>query len=117
MLNVHEVKYVYIACGSTDLRKSIDGLAMIVQEYFQLDPFQPALFVFCNRSRNRLKILHWADNGFWLYTKRLEHGRFQWPKEQDELLKVDLNELKWLFDGHPIRYGRMFKKVKAERVI
>ena len=50
MLNVHEVKYVYIACGPTDLRKSIDGLAMIVQEYFQLDPFQPALFVFCNHT-------------------------------------------------------------------
>jgi len=59
MLNIHQIKAVYIACESTDLRKTIDGLSMIVQEYFELDSFQPALFVFCNRNRNRLQILHW----------------------------------------------------------
>lgn len=117
MLNIHEVKSVYIACGATDLRKSIDGLSMIVQEYFELDPFQPALFVFCNRSRNRLKILHWDYNGFWLYLKRLERGRFQWPEAQDEPIQINLEELKWLLDGYSIRQGKVFKEVKVSSVV
>lgn len=61
------------------MRKSINGLSSIVQNSFDLDPFDKALFVFCNRQRNRLKILTWADNGFWLHFKRLERGRFKWP--------------------------------------
>ena len=79
MLNESNVERVYLACGKTDLRKSIDGLAAIVQEGFELDPFSCCLFVFCNRNRDKIKILHWDHNGFWLYYKRLEHGRFQWP--------------------------------------
>jgi len=53
------VDKVYLATGSTDMRKSINGLAAIVQESFKLDPFSNSLFVFCNKSRNKLKILHW----------------------------------------------------------
>ena len=61
------------------MRKSINGLAAIVQSSFKLDPFNRALFVFCNRERNRMKILTWEDNGFWLHFKRLERGHFKWP--------------------------------------
>jgi len=61
------------------MRKSINGLAAIVESSFALDPFDQALFVFCNRQRNRLKILTWEDNGFWLHFKRLERGHFKWP--------------------------------------
>ncbi|GMA58177.1 hypothetical protein GCM10025858_26800 [Alicyclobacillus sacchari] len=67
---------MYLACGSTDMRKSIDGLAALVQESFHLDPFSPALFAFCNRERDKLKLLYWEHNGFWLYYRRLERGRF-----------------------------------------
>ena len=70
---------VYLAPGITDMRKSIDGLALIVNEVLELDPFSESLFVFCNRGRNKLKILHWQTNGFWLYYRRLEKGRFKWP--------------------------------------
>ncbi len=66
MLPRHHDTPVYLVCGMTDMRKSIDGLAAIVGEGFQLDPFAPALFVFCHRQRNKLKILHWETNGFWL---------------------------------------------------
>ena len=61
------------------MRKSINGLVAIVENSFEVDPFAKALFVFCNHQRNRLKILTWEDNGFWLHFKRLERGHFKWP--------------------------------------
>jgi len=73
-------KPVYLACGHTDMRKQIDGLAAKVKVDFSLDPFGSALFVFCNRARNRIKVLEWDGDGFWLYFKRLERGRFRWPE-------------------------------------
>jgi len=72
-------KRVYLACGSTDMRKSINGLMTIVEENFKLDPFEGALFVFCNRNRDRVKVLVWDMDGFWLHLKRLEKGHFKWP--------------------------------------
>lgn len=68
---IDKIDKVYLACGYTDLRKSIDGLVMIVQNQFKLDPFDKALFVFCNKQMDKLKILHF-DEGFWLYYHRLE---------------------------------------------
>jgi len=77
-------KKVYLACGKTDMRKSINGLSAIVESSFKLDPFDGALFVFCNRNRDRIKILEWDGDGFWLYFKRLEKGRFRWPAVGEE---------------------------------
>ena len=74
---------MYLACGHTDMRKQINGLSAKVQTDFALDPFDGALFVFCNRQRNRIKILEWDGDGFWLYFKRLERGRFRWPEPGD----------------------------------
>ena len=110
MLNIEDIDTVYIAPGSTDLRKSIDGLSLLVESEFSLNPYEKALFVFCNKSMNRLKILHF-DEGFWIYYFRLENSRFKWPKNTDEALKVNKNELKWLLKGYEIRYKSKFKKV------
>ena len=63
---------VYIACGYTDLRKGIDGLARLVQQQFELDPFTNTLFLFCGRRRDRIKGLYWEKDGFILLYKRLE---------------------------------------------
>ena len=75
---------VYIACGYTDLRRGIDGLASIVQQQFQLDPFTNTLFLFCGRRRDRIKALYWEGDGFLLLYKRLESGSFKWPRSEEE---------------------------------
>lgn len=109
---------VYLACGSTDMRRSIDGLAALVQQSFQLDPFSPCLFVFCNRQRDRIKILHWQHSGFWLYYRRLERGRFEWPSSSSEkTVMIRRRELSWLLDGLSVTQHRAHKEVNARRVI
>lgn len=106
-------KPVYISCGATDMRKSINGLMAIVKDSFDLDPFSEALFVFCNRNRDRIKILEWDGDGFWLYFKRLERGRFKWPAEGDSLtMTLHVRELSYLIEG-----AKLEKKLKREEVL
>lgn len=82
------------------MRKSINGLMTIVQNSFSLDPFSGALFAFCNRNRDRLKILEWDGDGFWLYFKRLEKGHFKWPQPGDEpVMTLSGEELAVLLGG------------------
>jgi transposase len=109
---------VYIAAGNTDMRKSINGLAAIVQESFKLDPFSSSLFVFCNKNRNKLKILQWQHNGFWLHYRRLEKGVFRWPKgDNTSPLILSSRELQWLLDGLSLIQKQAHKKVAASLVI
>lgn len=106
-------KPVYIFCGPTDMRKAINGLMSIVQNDFSLDPFSEALFVFCNRRRNRIKILEWDGDGFWLYFKRLERGCFRWPSEGDATTMIlETEELHYLVEG-----AKLEKKLKREEVL
>ena len=70
---------VYLARGPTDMRCQIDGLAARVEDVLRQDPFSSHLFVFCNRSRDKIKVLVWYRNGFWLWYRRLEKQRFWWP--------------------------------------
>ncbi|MED0687843.1 IS66 family insertion sequence element accessory protein TnpB [Anoxybacillus ayderensis] len=118
MLNIATVHHVYLARGNTDLRKSIDGLAAIVQEQFRLDPFSSSLFVFCNRGRDKLKILHWDHNGFWLYYRRLERGTFDWPSaDHSEPLKISSRQLRWLLDGLSFDQKQAHSAITAKKVI
>jgi len=108
---------VYLAMGATDLRKSIDGLAILVTESFNIDPFSRSLFVFCNRKRDKIKILEWDVNGFWIHYKRLEKGTFKWPDASDsKTLLVSEREFRWLLDGLSINQKDALSPVK-ERII
>ncbi|MTI12843.1 IS66 family insertion sequence element accessory protein TnpB [Sansalvadorimonas verongulae] len=110
---------VYLAPGATDMRKSIDGLALIVSEVLVLNPFSESLFVFSNRGRNKLKILHWQTNGFWLYYRRLEKGRFHWPRQGDSEQAISLTqrELNWLLDGLPIEQKKAHQPLSYQSMI
>ena len=104
---------MYLCCGVTDMRKAINGLMVLVQESFALDPFADALFVFCNRKRDRIKILEWDGDGFWLYFKRLERGRFRWPNEgEDNTMRLTSEELTILIGS-----ARLEKKLKRKEVL
>lgn len=114
MLTLNEGTCVYLACGSTDLRKSIDGLAALVSQVFQLDLFSSSLFVFCNRDRDKLKILVWETNGFWLYYRRLERGRFRWPEHADQKTRaISRRQLQWLLDGLTLEQSQAHPPVTA----
>ena len=82
--DISVAEHIYIACGYTDMRKSIDGLAALVQEEFHLDPFSKSLFLFCGKRRDRMKILLWEGDGFLLFYKRLENGNFQWARKESD---------------------------------
>ena len=79
--NINNMK-IYLVCGKTDLRKGIDGLAAIVTEAFSLDAYDNAIFLFCGTRSDCFKALYWDKTGFVLYYKRIENGRFQWPRNQ-----------------------------------
>ena len=78
---------VYIAIGATDMRKSINGLSLLVADHFELDLFSGSYFAFCNRRRDVVKILYWAENGFCLWMKRLEADVFRWPDSQEQVVE------------------------------
>ncbi|HHY65597.1 MAG TPA: IS66 family insertion sequence element accessory protein TnpB [Alicyclobacillus sp.] len=87
---------VYLACGSTDLRKSIDG----------------------HRKRDKLKILQWDHNGFWLHYRCLERGTFQWPDENPSgTLKINRRQLQWLLDGLSLNQSQAHREVTARTVL
>jgi transposase len=117
MLNSESVQQVYLAPGATDLRKSIDGLSALVSAVFELDLFSNQWFVFCNKQRDKLKILRWDTNGFWLYYRRLERGRFKWPVQTGSAMSITRRQLQWLLDGLTIEQPKAHRPVHAKVAI
>ncbi len=105
-LDFDRIDHVYIRPGYTDLRKGIDGLCLLVQSSMKLDPRQNILFLFCGRKTFIIKGLLWEEDGFMLITKRLENGKFQWPRTEEEVIALSEQELRWLLDGLSIALGR-----------
>ncbi len=117
MLNAGSIDQVFLAPGATDLRKSIDGLSALVSSVFEMDPFSEQYFVFCNKDRDKLKILRWDHNGFWLYYRRLERGRFKWPVQTGAALSISRRQLRWLLDGLTIDQPKAHRPVHARIAI
>lgn len=90
---------VFIAVGATDMRKSINGLSLLVTGNLHRDVFSGNLFAFCNRRCDIIKILFWDKNGFCIWHKRLEQERFRWPKSKGDVLSIDSRKLEWLLAG------------------
>ena len=112
MLNdVRGIDHLYIAVGYTDLRRGIDGLSSIIQKTFHLDPYQNSLFLFCGRRTDRIKALLWEGDGFLLLYKRLETGRFQWPRSESELRELTMQQYRWLTEGLAVEQAKSIPRV------
>ncbi len=100
MLALGGATRVYLAVGGTDLRKGFDGLYGLVRSRLASDPATGHLFVFCNATRNRIKVLHFDGSGLWICAKRLEKGRFRWPVEDGvSRVSISAEELSMLLSG------------------
>ena len=108
---------IYLHREPVDFRKSIDGLSSIVVEAFSQDPFSGSLFLFCNRARNRMKILYWDKSGFALWYKRLEKERYKWPRllEVDEVVSLTHEQLEGLLAGYEM-FSKPHKKLLFSKV-
>jgi transposase len=102
---------VYLHREPIDFRAGINSLAVLVQETMELDPFAPAVFAFCNRRHDRMKLLFFDRSGFVMVLKRLTEDRFRWPRRQETVVLLTTEQLHWILDGididamvrHPVR--------------
>jgi len=109
---------VYLCREIVDMRKSINGLSILVEQSLELDPFSRALFVFCNRKRDKIKLLYWERTGFVLWYKRLEKNRFAWlPVGSADVVSMSAQELNWLLDGIDVFSMKPHDAVSFETVL
>ena len=109
---------VYLCVQPVDGRKQINGLAQLVQDTLELNPFSEQLYVFTNRRRDRCKILYWERSGFVLWLKRLDKARFAWPRvgEYESVITLESRQLNLLLDGYNIWQMRPHERLSYEVV-
>lgn len=110
MFGLSERTRVFLRPGVTDGRLGIDGLRGLVGNVLRQDVLCGHLFAFCNRRRNRIRCLLWDGSGFWLASKRLERGTFEWPMHEAAVAQMSLSQLRWLVDGFEIRSRRGWQR-------
>ena len=110
MIDLSLVRNYYVACGYTDLRRGIDGLASIVIQQYGTELDEESLFLFCGRRTDRIKALYFSGDGYILLYKRLNNGRFQWPRSEAELRKLDAQSFRWLMEGLEIEQKKAIRK-------
>jgi len=96
-----------------DFRKQIDGIVMLIADHLQLNPASGQLFLFRNRHANKIKMLWWDKNGFWLCYKRLEKGKLKFPSIIDQALELTRDQLSWLLSGLDYRKQLSLPEVRA----
>ena len=114
MIDLSSIKNYYIACGYTDLRRGIDGLAQIVTLQYGYEINENSLFLFCGRRTDRIKALWFSGDGFVLLYKRLNNGHFQWPRSKDEMKLLTPQAFRWLMEGLSVEQKRVIKKVRSK---
>ena len=108
--DISGLEKIYIVCGYTDMRKSIDGLCAVIEDQLKMDPSSSALFLFCGRRRDRIKALFREPDGFVLIYKRLSvRGGYQWPRKQSEVRNLSWREFDWLMSGIDIDQPKALK--------
>ena len=118
MRPAHNGPEVYLCHDPIDFRKGINGLAVLVEQVLDLNPFSEQLFVFCNRRRTSIKILYWERSGFCLWQKRLEQARFPWPRHcGNEVMTLTPQQLNWLLDGIDISRLQPHARLQFESVL
>ena len=105
---------IFVRPGATDFRKQINGLGILVQDDMELDPLSSNFFLFCNKRRNRLKVLYWDKTGFAMWLKRLERDRFFWPKDKDAVLEIGIDKFRMLLEG--IDFWRAHRELKLKEL-
>lgn len=117
MIDLNKINGIYLYTGKTDLRASIFGLSIIIQENFPIETMRNKLFVFCSKNKRNIKIIELDYDGFWLYQKKLHKGKFRWPKynEANKTMIIDKRQFNWLLDGLEIiqKYAHEDVVVKA----
>jgi transposase len=116
MIDLSRVTNYYVACGYTDLRLGIDGLAAIVMTQYGVELQEDSLFLFCGRRTDRIKALYWAGDGYVLLYKRLSNGCFQWPRNETELRKLEPRSFRWLMEGLQIEQPKAIRKGKKKDI-
>lgn len=98
-----EPSHIYLHTGVVDFRKSINGLLVIIEFELELSPFDDAMFIFCNKKQDKLKIVYWDKTGFVMWYKVLQKDRFKWPKLNDmSHIKLSEQQLAWLLGGYDV---------------
>lgn len=110
MMDLSRVSKYYVACGYTDLRRGIDGLAAIVTQQYGKELREDSLFLFCGRRTDRIKALYYSGDGYVLLYKRLDNGAFQWPRSVAELRQLDARSFRWLMDGLEMEQPKAIQK-------
>ena len=112
-----KLRRIYASRHPVDMRKSIDGLAMLVEGTLEADPFSGTLYVFVNRRRDKVQILYWEGSGFVLWYKRLEKARFIWPAMDGETVKLNGQQLNWLLDGYDVSRLHPHRRYRYQTVL
>jgi len=115
--DINNVKDIYIVCGYTDMRRSIDGLAAIIKQNYSLEPYSESLFLFCGKRRDRLKALMWEGDGFLLMYKRLDNGSFQWPRTPEQARPLTREQFMWLMRGLNVDQPKAIKQAMRKDLV
>ena len=117
MLSPGPATLIYLAAGVTDMRKSFDGLFALTRSRLGADPLEGHLYLFCNRRRDRLKVLCWDGTGLWVMAKRLEKGTFAWPQSDQEAVELTPSQLHLLLGGMDLSQTRMRRWLGRKKVL